>query len=283
MNAGKLSALKVACGDHVGRAVTRSCAHDQRPDDVDTSESRGQCSPKRAYSVTQSSESIVLEICANLCTGRGCFSVYNTDDTQFCGGDAPSAKLHRRQNVPNSRLLTVYAVTFTVTDSVTQTVTDQELSLPLVQQPSLELHPQRYKLSPPLGGFISLNHAPALVGGDMFPSSALEIAVLVLLSVSPKSVMTAQRWISAWWPHGKGNSTAHGGSNGGSNGDSQPNYSGGSSSGSDRSPNDSDGSSPKDTEPSVVPVISGAGTQTIGMISLLAEIAALSNDISRHL
>ncbi|KAG9504838.1 hypothetical protein J7337_004816 [Fusarium musae] len=45
--------------------------------------------------------------------------------------------------------------------------------------------------------------------------------------------------------------------------------------GDDTHPNGSNGSSPKDTEPSVVPVISGAGKQAIGILSLLAAITAL--------
>ncbi|KAI3574956.1 hypothetical protein IWW34DRAFT_705009 [Fusarium oxysporum f. sp. albedinis] len=109
-----------------------------------------------SFTLAQSSESMDLEACAALCEGRNYFGVYDIacycgdvidaadtsrvtldlcdiecpgDDAQFCGGETRSERLRARQNVPDSRLLTVYAAAeaaVTITDSVTHTVTDQE-------------------------------------------------------------------------------------------------------------------------------------------------------------
>ncbi|KAF5578395.1 hypothetical protein FPANT_10003 [Fusarium pseudoanthophilum] len=357
-----------------------------------------------SFTLAQSSESMDLETCADLCTGRAYFGAYDTacycgdvidssdtsrvtldlcdiecpgDDTQFCGGDAISAKLHRRQNVPNSRLLTVYAAAeaaVTVTDSVTQTVTDQET---LVTTYTTTV----------AGASSTVTQAVTATlvcfAGNCYSSSSSDVAVYIFIEINgsdcdgqwvyisePCSCAGGQRyvpkfcsggscsgitvykpqechdwynysnffvasdcdtctqgkimyqpWENSWGTpdncngdvpvckghecpsqhngggsqhgghNGNGNSTAHGGSNGGyhprpnggsssgskggSNGGSRPNSNGGPSSGSDQNPNASNGGRLKDTEPSVVPVISGAGKQAIGMLSLLAAIAAL--------
>ncbi|KAF4442606.1 hypothetical protein FACUT_1918 [Fusarium acutatum] len=356
-----------------------------------------------SFTLARSSESMDLETCADLCTGRAYFGVYDTacycgdvidaadtsrvtldlcdiecpgDDTQFCGGDAPSAKLHRRQNVPKNRLLTVYAAAeaaVTVTDPVTQTVTDQETIV------------TTYTTT--VTGALSTTTQAVIAtlvcfAGKCYSSSSSDVAVYIFIEINgsdyngqwvyisePCSCAGGQRyipkfcsggscsgipvykpqechdwynysnffvasdcdtcvkgkimyqpWENSWGTpdncngdvpvcnghecpsqhnggsqhgghNGKSNSTAHGGSNGGSrprpnggtnsgsksgsNGDSQPNSNGGSSSGSNQSPNGSNGSGPKGTEPSIVPVVSGAGKQVIGILSLLAAIAAL--------
>ncbi|RKL35923.1 hypothetical protein BFJ72_g8623 [Fusarium proliferatum] len=360
-----------------------------------------------SFTLAQSSESMDLEICADLCTGRAYFGVYDTacycgdvidaadtsrvtldlcdiecpgDDTQFCGGDSRSAKLHRRQNVPNSRLLTVYAAAdaaVTVTDSVTQTVTDQETIV------------TTYTTT--IAGALSTTTQAVTAtlvcfAGKCYSSSSSDVTVYIFIEINgsdcdgqwvyisePCSCAGGQRyvpkfcsggscsgitvhkpqechdwynysnffvasdcdtcakgkimyqpWENSWGTpdncngdvavcnghecpsqhnggsqhgghNGKSNSTAHGGSNGGShprpnggsnsgsksgskdssNGGSQPNSNGGSSSGSNQSPNGSNGGGPKDTEPTIVPIVSGAGKQAIGMLCLLSAIAAL--------
>ncbi|CAF3595861.1 unnamed protein product [Fusarium graminearum] len=108
------------------------------------------------FELAESNGSMDLDACSILCEGRAYFGVYDTschcgdevnaadtsrvnldqcdiecpgDDNQFCGGESRADKLRARQNVSNSRLLTVYVATeaaITVTDSVAQTVTDQE-------------------------------------------------------------------------------------------------------------------------------------------------------------
>ncbi|CEI70681.1 hypothetical protein FVEN_g833 [Fusarium venenatum] len=108
------------------------------------------------FELADSDGSMDLNACATLCNGRAYFGVYDTscycgdeidaadtsrvdldrcniecpgDDTQTCGGDNRSDKLRVRRNVPNNQLLTVYVAAeaaVTVTDSITQTVTDQE-------------------------------------------------------------------------------------------------------------------------------------------------------------
>ncbi|PNP75769.1 hypothetical protein FNYG_10847 [Fusarium nygamai] len=359
-----------------------------------------------SFTLAQSSESMDLETCAGLCTGRSYFGVYDTacycgdvidaadtsrvtldlcdiqcpgDDTQFCGGDAPSAKLHRRQSVPNSRLLTVYAAAeaaVTITDSVTQTVTDQETIV------------TTYTTT--VAGALSTTTQAVTAtlicfAGKCYSSSSSDVAVYIFIEINssdydgqwvyisePCSCAGGQRyvpkfcsrgscsgitvykpqechdwynysnffvasdcdtcakgkimyqpWENAWGTpdncnddvpvckgyecpsqhnggshhgghNGKGNSTAYGGPSGGShprpnggsnsgpkggsNGGSQPNSNGdpssGPSSGSDQSPNGSNGGSAKDTQPSTVPVVSGASKQAIGIFSLLTAIAA---------
>ncbi|KAF5570416.1 hypothetical protein FPHYL_1252 [Fusarium phyllophilum] len=356
-----------------------------------------------SFTLAQSSESMDLETCADFCTGRAYFGVYDSacycgdvidaadtsrvtldlcdiecpgDDTQFCGGDAPNAKLHRRQNVPNSRLLTVYAaaeVAVTVTDSVTQTVTDQETIVTTYT-------------TTVTGALSTTTQAVTATlvcfAGKCYSSSSSDVAVYIFVEINgsdfdgqwvyisePCSCAGGQRyvpkfcsegscsgitvykpqechdwynysnffvasdcdtcakgktmyqpWENSWGTpdncngdvpvctghecpsqhnggsqHGghnsNSNSTAHGGSNGGSHprpnggansgsnsgpkGGSNGGSSSGSSSGSNQSPNGSNGGNPKDTEHSIVPVVSGAGKQTIGMLSLIAIIAAL--------
>ncbi|KAG5770502.1 hypothetical protein H9Q72_002667 [Fusarium xylarioides] len=357
-----------------------------------------------SFTLAQSSESMDLETCADLCTGRAYFGVYDTacycgdvidaadtsrvtldlcniecpgDETQFCGGDAPSAKLHRRQNVPNSRLLTVYAAAeaaVTVTDSVTQTVTDQETII------------TTYTTTVTGASSTTTQAVTATLvcfAGKCYSSSSSDVAVYIFVEINgsdydgqwvyisePCSCAGGQRyvpkfcsgrscsgitvykpqechdwynysnffvasdcdtcakgkimyqpWENSWGTpdncnsdvpvctghecpsqhngggsqhgghNGKGNSTVYGGSsggshpkphgdansgyNGGSNGGSQPKPNGGSSSGSDQSPNGSNGGSSKGTEPSIVPVVSGACRQAIGIISLAAIVALL--------
>ncbi|KAI7770715.1 hypothetical protein LZL87_004502 [Fusarium oxysporum] len=70
---------------------------------------------------------------------------------------------------------------------------------------------------------------------------------------------------------GNWNSTTQGDSNGGS----QPSPNGGFSSGSNQGLIGPSGSGSKDTQPSIVPVVSGAGKQAIGMLSLLTAIVVL--------
>ncbi|RBQ74785.1 hypothetical protein FVER14953_05944 [Fusarium verticillioides] len=330
-----------------------------------------------SFTLAQSSEFMDLETCADLCTGRAYFDVYDTacycgdvidaadtsrvtldlcdiecpgDDTQFCGGDAPIAKLHRRQNVPNSRL-TVYAAAkaaVTITDSVTQTVTDQETVITTYT-------------TTVTGASSTVTQAVTATlvcfAGKYYSSSSSEVTAYIFIDINgsdcdnqwvyisePCSCAGGQRyvpkfcskgscsgitlyklqqchdwfnysnffvasdcdtctqgnimyqpWEDSWGtpdncngdvPVCKGyecpsqhNGDANNGPKSGFNRGSQPNsnggFSSGSSSGSGQSPNGSNGSSPKDTEPSVVPVISGAGKQAIGMLSLLAAIAAL--------
>ncbi|EXK26045.1 hypothetical protein NW761_014915 [Fusarium oxysporum] len=357
-----------------------------------------------SFTLSQSSDSMDLETCAGLCTGRAYFGIYDTacycgdvidaadtsrvtldlcdikcpgDNTQFCGGDAPSAKLHRRQNVPNGRLLTVYAAAeaaVTVTDSVIQTVTDQETII------------TTYITTVTGASSTTMQAVTATLvcfAGKCYSSSSSDVAVYIFIEINgsdcddqwvyisePCSCAGRQRyvpkfcsggscsgitvykpeechdwynysnffvasdcdacangkimyqpWENSWGTpdncngdvpvcnghecpsqhngggsqhgghNGNGNSTAYGGSNGGyhtrpngspssgfkggSNGGSQPSSNGGSSSGSDQSPNGSNGGSSKDTEPSIVPVVSSACKQVIGILSLLAAIAAL--------
>ncbi|KAF9767701.1 hypothetical protein IL306_015103 [Fusarium sp. DS 682] len=107
------------------------------------------------FTLAESSPLMDLNICATLCAGRAYFGVYDTscycgdeidaadtsrvnldqcdiecpgDTTQFCGGESRS-RLRARQAIPSNRLLTVYTAAeaaVTLTESVTQTVTDQE-------------------------------------------------------------------------------------------------------------------------------------------------------------
>jgi hypothetical protein len=311
---------------------------------------------------------VTLGLCDLECPG---------DDTQFCGGDAPSAKLHRRQNVPNSRLLTVYAAAeaaVTVTDSVTQTVTDQETvittytttvtgaSSTVTQAVTATLVCFAGKCysssssdvtvyifieingSDRDGQWVYISEPCSCAGGQRYvPKFCSEGSCSGITVYKPQEChdwynysnffvasdcdtctqgkIMYQPWENSWGTpdncnddvpvckghecpsqhngggsqHGShnanGNATAHEGSSGGSHprpnggtnsgskggfhGGTQSNPNGASSSGSDRSPNGSNGSSPKDAEPSVVPVISGACKQAIGLLSLLAAIAAL--------
>ncbi|EXA48668.1 hypothetical protein FOVG_05344 [Fusarium oxysporum f. sp. pisi HDV247] len=76
-------------------------------------------------------------------------------------------------------------------------------------------------------------------------------------------------------PNGGSKSGSKCGSSGASQTRSNGGSSFGSSFGSNQGPNGSNGSGSKNTQPSIVPVISGAGKQAIGMLSLLAAIAAV--------
>ncbi|KAF4496200.1 hypothetical protein FAGAP_7631 [Fusarium agapanthi] len=105
------------------------------------------------FTLAQSNPKMDLDICATLCAGRSYFGVYDTacycgdevgsatsrvpldqcdiecpgDNTQFCGGESES-KLRIRQAISSNILLTVYIALeagVTLTESVTQTVTDQ--------------------------------------------------------------------------------------------------------------------------------------------------------------
>ncbi|RKL36336.1 hypothetical protein BFJ70_g7265 [Fusarium oxysporum] len=76
-------------------------------------------------------------------------------------------------------------------------------------------------------------------------------------------------------PNGGSNSGSKCGSSGGSQTSSNGGSSSGSSFGSNQGPNGSIGGGPKDTQPSIVPVISWACKQAIEMLSLLATIATL--------
>ncbi|CAG1994007.1 unnamed protein product [Fusarium graminearum] len=108
------------------------------------------------FELAESDTSMDLDQCSTLCQGRAYFGVYDTDCycgdeidgeetarvgldscdiecpgdvSQFCGGDSPRRRMHRRQTIPSNRLLTVYVSaggqTDIVTNEVTRTVTDQ--------------------------------------------------------------------------------------------------------------------------------------------------------------
>ncbi|KAM0299337.1 hypothetical protein ACHAPM_007378 [Fusarium culmorum] len=111
------------------------------------------------FELVESSASMDLDRCAELCEGRSYFGVHENDcyagdeinddntervnsdlcdiecpgdDSEFCGGDAPLARrsrLSRRQAIPNTILLTVYVslggADVTLTNVLTATVTDQ--------------------------------------------------------------------------------------------------------------------------------------------------------------
>ncbi|KAF4957779.1 hypothetical protein FSARC_11188 [Fusarium sarcochroum] len=111
------------------------------------------------FELAQSSGSMDLDLCASLCGDSAYFGVYDTDcycgdvvdsdntsrtgldscdiecpgdDTEFCGGDAPisrRSRIHARQAIPNTILLTVYVQLggpdSTVTNIIDATVTDQ--------------------------------------------------------------------------------------------------------------------------------------------------------------
>ncbi|SCO78319.1 uncharacterized protein FRV6_02532 [Fusarium oxysporum] len=108
------------------------------------------------FELAETNAQMDLERCASLCTGRAYFGVYDTacycgdevdadntsrvdidqcdiqcpgDRDNFCGGDTRRNRLQARQAVAAGRLLTVYVSAIgagaTVTDSVTETVTDQ--------------------------------------------------------------------------------------------------------------------------------------------------------------
>ncbi|WXC61850.1 hypothetical protein SNK03_007723 [Fusarium graminearum] len=111
------------------------------------------------FELIESSASMDLDRCAQLCEGRSYFGVHDNDcyagdeinddntervnsdlcdiecpgdDSEFCGGDAPLARrsrLSRRQAISNTILLTVYVslggADVTLTNVLTATVTDQ--------------------------------------------------------------------------------------------------------------------------------------------------------------
>ncbi|QPC74457.1 hypothetical protein HYE68_005209 [Fusarium pseudograminearum] len=111
------------------------------------------------FELVESSASMDLDRCAELCEGRSYFGVHDNDcyagdeinddntervnsdlcdiecpgdDSEFCGGDAPLARrsrLSRRQAISNTILLTVYVslggADVTLTNVLTATVTDQ--------------------------------------------------------------------------------------------------------------------------------------------------------------
>ncbi|KAI1015051.1 hypothetical protein LB503_004024 [Fusarium chuoi] len=316
---------------------------------------------------------VTLDLCDIECPG---------DDTQFCGGDAGSVKLHRRQDVPNSRLLTVYtAAGAAVTDPVTQTATDQDTivttytttvagalstTTQAVTATLVCFADKCYSSSSSDvtvyifveingsdcdGQWVYISEPCSCAGGQRYiqkfcsGGSCSDITVYKPqechdwynysnffvasdCDTCAKGMIMYQPWENSWGTpddcngdvpvcnghecpsqhnggsqhgdhNGKSNSTAHGGSNGGShprpnggtnsglksgsesgskgdsNGGSQPNSNGGYSSGSDQSPNGANGSGIKDKEPSIVPVVSGAAKQAIGMLPLLAAMAAL--------
>ncbi|KAJ4268974.1 hypothetical protein NW762_003045 [Fusarium torreyae] len=112
-----------------------------------------------SFELAQSSGSMDLELCSSLCGDSAYFGVYDTDcycgdvvdsddtsrtdldscdiecpgdDSEFCGGDAPisrRSRIHARQAIPNTILLTVYVqlggADSTVTNVIDATVTDQ--------------------------------------------------------------------------------------------------------------------------------------------------------------
>ncbi|KAM0541071.1 hypothetical protein ACHAPJ_013396 [Fusarium lateritium] len=111
------------------------------------------------FELAQSSGSMDLDLCSSLCGDSAYFGVYDTDcycgdevdsdntsrvdldscdiecpgdDSEFCGGDAPisrRSRIHARQAIPNTILLTVYVqlggADSTVTNVIDATVTDQ--------------------------------------------------------------------------------------------------------------------------------------------------------------
>ncbi|RGP76008.1 hypothetical protein FSPOR_402 [Fusarium sporotrichioides] len=109
------------------------------------------------FELAESSGSMDLDRCASLCEGRSYFGVHDEDcycgdeinddntkrvnldscdiecpgdDSEFCGGDALTSRLSRRQTaIPNTILLTVYisvgGAGVTLTNDITATVTDQ--------------------------------------------------------------------------------------------------------------------------------------------------------------
>ncbi|KAL9569209.1 hypothetical protein ACKAV7_006795 [Fusarium commune] len=193
-----------------------------------------------SFTLAQSSESMDLGACAALCEG-------------------PAAE-----------------AAVIVTDSVTQTATDQET--------------------------IATNYTTTITGalctatqaatatlvcfaGKCYSSSSSDVAVYIFIEINgsdydgqARSCISLGRTLehngggSQHGGHdGNWNSTTQGDSNGGS----QPSPNGGFSSGSNQGLIGPSGSGSKDTQPSIVPVVSGAGKQAIGMLSLLTAIVVL--------